>query len=267
MTPTTMGVRAAFTLVGVAALTACHDGLQGELGNGWFEYQCVNDTDTFCSDRGTGFRSRRADFPEFVGVGGRFRMDYEPPLFGSAGQVRTASSERIARRDDHFIVVSAGHGGLFARERSGQVLDVVHLDCRAVANVGVERDGEVRGSVELALGFAASVRVLPVTSNDEVLAGAFSYSFTVDDPDRLTVRSHDGPRVRLVGDAPGRTRLHVNLSGQEFTLEVDVVDRQAPEPTGDSGASQTPATQEPDAQLPITDDDASFAEADEDGGA
>ena len=195
--------------------------MRGELGHGEFIYDCFNSTDIWCLD------DDEPDFPGAIAVGARFKMSFEPDtVFDSDATVVSASDETISGSAQEFMMEREGRHGLFARELSGEIVDVVHVAGRPVERVLVtlSREGASR-RIEIPTGRSTRLTAHPLSADDELLAGALRYSWRSADRDVFVVGDVDrGLRVSVQGVAPGNGELIISLLGEEHVIDVTVVE-------------------------------------------
>jgi hypothetical protein len=220
----------------VALLTvplACGDGpggaaVQGELGDGFFRYVCVGSSDSYCPDGMTA-----SSFPEAIAVGGRFSLRYEPKGGGALPVVEPGSRTAISKSGDVFTLHEPGFVAVLAQDAFGDVIDLLHLRSRRVANIAVLRDAMEHSMVRLEPGERVDLAAQPRDELHTPLAGSLAYAWTSSDPEVFVVTSDSSDDdITIEAVTPGQALLAVEAGGYELTVAVHVTP--GGDPTTDS---------------------------------
>jgi len=205
--------RGAHGLLGfaLAALSGC--GTAGELGQGYFEYQCIDASDPTCG--GLDFSP---DIPTLIAQSARARVAYDPTSDSTTFEVTPAAPLLASVQDGAIVFHEPGEIALLAR-RGGKVADFVHVRISVIDHLSVT------GGEELSLseGQEAQIRVTPVGPTEQALAGALAYSWVSKDPqiaDVIPVIASD--KATIEGKAPGSTTITVSVGSVSKDITVSV---------------------------------------------
>jgi hypothetical protein len=215
------------TLLAVVGLTLLAPGCEdeedwdprerGDLGNGRFVYECLNETDSACTDGGA------AVLPLAVAVGGRFDMLFDVSS-GPQPMVIAPAGDFVRRVDRGFQVQREGEFALLAVNGNSEVIDLKHLRAAQTAEVRVQI-GEQLPVARLALaeGQTVSLLAVPFDRQGVRLGGALAYAWRSSDESLLSFESISQlNRVRVRGHRAGTTTLVVEVAGTPFSVAVQV---------------------------------------------
>jgi hypothetical protein len=242
---------------GLLALAACMDDdpeydatrERGDLGNGRFLYDCFNQTDAACEDGD-------ATLPKVLAVGARFELRF---AVGDGAQptVIAPGFDFVRRIDGGFQVRAPGQFALLAVNGNREVIDIKHLLAAQIAEVRVQRRGDLpTTSLRLSPGEAVELVAAPFDTTGAKLGGSLDYAWR--SPDEELVRVESLPvlnRVRVRAGTSGRVALQVEVAGATHVVDIVVGSGGSDAGTldaaaGDAGADaadETDAAEEPDA--------------------
>jgi hypothetical protein len=246
-----LGRRWALTLLSLAT-AACsgsggvNPGTVGELGEGVFNYQCVDDGDAVCNETASVDSQAvetdlgvNGELPTAVAVGARFDVHYFGQITTDDGEILLLDVVPARSEDVHnkggFIITSPGLFAFLARSPKGVVADFTHLEAMVPTDLDIWKD-EVRvSSFELMEGAEAN---LAVVANDDAgiaLAGALPYTWESSDEDLVVV----GPagttgtpsggieinddEVRIIALAAGEAQLTVSRDDLSKQVTITVI--------------------------------------------
>jgi hypothetical protein len=247
-------------VLALAILPACKSNdpvvevVEGALGHGEFQWECVDDRDITC---GTGA------FPRAVALGSTFDLSFSVhdrvPNEVEVTRIESVSPHRLGD-DGDFLALLPGQAAVVALGPSYAIdfftldllpvtglslwmrpeeLDCVVVDCSDPGPV----EPTAGGPVELARGVSTDVVVVPDSAGIQ-LGGALNYTWTSATPERLAVTSSSGHGATLRGLAIGTAELVVQTGDHQQTFELTIgvgpdigPVRRPPGPTRDSAAS------------------------------
>ena len=163
-------------------------GTIGELGEGIFNYSCVDDGDAVCNETASVDSQAveidlgiNGEMPTAVAVGARFDIHYSGHVTTDDGETLLLSVVPARSEDVHnkggFIITSPGLCAFLARSPKGIVADFTHIEAIVPTDLDVWKDELRVTSFELMAGAETNLAVVP---NDDVgiaLAGALPYAW------------------------------------------------------------------------------------------
>jgi hypothetical protein len=190
---------------------------RGELGNGHFLYECLNDTDSACLDGGT------ATLPQAIAVGGRFDMRF-PVVSGAQPTVIAPASAFVRRAGTGFEVLREGQFALLAVNGNTEVVDFKHLRAANTAEVRVQVGSQPPvARLALAEGQTASLVAAPFDRDGIKLGGALVYTWRSSDPSCVSVDSLTQlNRVSVRANNACVANLITEVAGTTFSVAVQV---------------------------------------------
>lgn len=239
----------ALLAVGCGASSGELPGTLGELGEGTFRYNCVDDGDAVCNttnaiDRSLAEREFgiNGEIPQAIAVGARFDLIYQgsvnyegDPL---AVQTQPAQKEGVHERGG-FTITKAGQYAFLAKSPKGVVADFTHLLAVDVSELRVWQDEQTITDLTLEIDAEAQLAVTPMDADALPLAGGFSYTWESSDPTVLVVDEPgsigtptsgvelNNDELRVVALGAGTATLTVttevnDMSPQALTIAVTV---------------------------------------------
>jgi hypothetical protein len=220
-------------------------GTLGELGEGSFQYACIEDGDAVCNETTAvdaqavrGDLGDGVELPAAVAVGARFDLTYQGTveLLGEPLLVAVEPARPDVVDDKGgFVVREPGNMAFLARNPGKDVTaDLVHLRAERVDGLELWHDEQRVKSITMKAGNETHVAVVPLDAGGVRLAGAVRYTWTASDAAILGV---DEPgttgtptsgveiandEVRLVALAAGAAKLSVE-SRDDHVKELSVV--------------------------------------------
>ena len=126
----------------------------------------------------------------------------------------------------------AAEAAFLARKSDGEVIDFVLVTAHEATQLVLWADEEEVESVELDLGESVELTVVPANEDGQLLGGALSYTWSVEDSNIARIGRVDSvadeQRVNNSGDlllkglAPGQTTLRVTSGGLGLDVLVEV---------------------------------------------
>lgn len=208
-------------VLGLAACDVTDTGRSGELGRGFFFYECDDNPDDGFCDRGALDR----EFPAAVATGARFRIDYRADDPAVHFDIVSGCLDCMERTPDGFVMSDEGRAPLLVENGEGEIYDVLHIEAKAAAELTVRVDGEVWPDGELLLvqGETYELGATPRAADGTELGGALDYEWALGDEAVVeglsaTIRND----VELHATAEGETTVTVRSGELELTIPVRV---------------------------------------------
>ncbi len=173
-------------------------GTIGELGEGIFNYSCVDDGDAVCNETNSVDTQKvetdlgiNGELPTAVAVGARFDIQYFGHVTADDGQVLLLDVVPARSEDVHtmggFIITSPGRFAFLARSPKGIVADFTHLEAIVPSDLDLWKDELQVNSFELMEGGEANLAVVPNDDTGIALAGALPYTWESSDEQVIVV--------------------------------------------------------------------------------
>ena len=226
-------------LVACKSSTTEHGVQAGELGRGTFTYSCGSGADAECNDNSDLAIVDPATNLPSVAVGATFSIGYKSNQTNAVGISQSGDLDLLA-------VDSKGSKPGFLAKRAGFVAvvgvylvneDLVHvhveeLDHLEFANTTPTAGGSFKGAVTvpgLTVSASAAVaptmllRVVPMTKDRRLLAGALACQWTSTDPTLIQI---DGPAtqnivsIKLLKSGTGKLHVTLGTLASDVTLTV-----------------------------------------------
>lgn len=190
---------------------------RGELGNGHFLYECLNDTDSACVDGGA------ATLPQAMAVGGRFEMRF-PVVSGAQPTVIAPAPLFVRRVGTSFEVLREGQFAMLAVNGNTEVVDLKHLRAANTAEVRVQTGNQPPvARLLLAEGQTLSLVAAPFDRDGVKLGGALVYTWRSSDPSCVSVDSlAQLNRVSVRARGACVASLITEVAGTAFSVAVQV---------------------------------------------
>jgi hypothetical protein len=221
-------------------------GTLGELGEGTFRYQCVDEGDAVCNTSAAVDTNLvetelgiNGELPAAVAVGARFDLVYIGDFTTDDGEVLLLETIPARSEDVHnkggFIIQKAGSFGFLARSPKGIVADFTYVEAVDAAELEVWKDELRVTDFELTVGASSDLGVVAVDDTGLSLAGALPYTWTSSDPAVLgiapvgSIGSNDGieindDEVRIEALSGGAAVLTVSRGEINKTITVTVLE-------------------------------------------
>lgn len=197
------------------ACDAVEPGTQGELGEGFFTYECLSDQDVGCQ----GFPPGEAEIPDAVAVESKFDVE-----FGSAPANIEAGSESLVKvLDVGFKALTPGRVAIMARAtEDGRIIDFVHVNL--VVPAAIELTGEGMGpEIRMQDGDMWEWVASPVTEDGTRLAGTLVAEWTTSDDGVVQVSEGLPTHVStLYAMGPGTATITIRAGAITRAVEVTV---------------------------------------------
>lgn len=208
-------------VLGLAACDVTDTGRSGELGRGFFFYECDDNPDDGFCDRDAFDR----EFPAAVAMGAYFRIDYRPDDSAAYVDVVSGCLDCMERTADGFVMTTEGRAPLLAETGSGEIYDVLHIEAKAAAELTVRIDGEVWPDGELLLvrGESYELGATPRAADGTELGGALDYEWTIGDEavvEGLSASIRNDIELRAA--AVGETTVTVQAGELRYEIPVRV---------------------------------------------
>lgn len=207
-------------LLGLVACDVTDTGRSGELGRGYFFYECDNNPDDGFCDRAPLDR----EFPDAVATGSLFRIDYEPQ---DSVYVNIVSGclDCMERTPDGFVMTTEGRAPLLVENGEGEIYDVLHVEAKTAADLVVRVDGDAWPDGELLLvqGAVHELGATPQAADGTELGGSLDYEWEIADETVVELMS-SGIRndIELRAVAEGETTVTVRSGELSFEIPVRV---------------------------------------------
>ncbi len=214
------------------------DSTTGELGRGHFQYICAGTNDVWCPD---GIEAQ--SFPSAFAVMGSFSLAYYPEDGKALPEVQPGSRSAITKQGDVFTIQMPGYVAVLAQTTFGDVVDLLHLSARPVAQLEIEAGGAPLSMAELGLGERVRLRARPQDAGGVLLAGSLSYAWTSTDETVVRLTSDGASRqVEIEAVGTGSAELQIAVGGHfaQFVVQVS----ETPPGTGEGTDSSTTASDE-----------------------
>jgi len=217
--------------------SACYDDpgvLAGEVsGSNKFRYVC-DDSAAVESCSGTA-----SVFPSAVAKGSKFRLSIDSASASEVDELRPISDEVVGTdASGAWVCGTEGIAGFVAFDRSGRVVDYVHVKVQTPTRLAVESygttitgynrsSGSVVSTATVRVGAKLNLSATPFGTNGTPLAGAVPYAWTPDTDGIVRVVNLGSPTapsafVTVTGVKAGTTRIRVEGAGVSTDFEVRV---------------------------------------------
>ncbi|HEU4406582.1 MAG TPA: hypothetical protein VFS43_15050 [Polyangiaceae bacterium] len=229
-----------------AALAGCdasdydQSRVEGELGRGDFNYECISPADVACEYRCTLFtcqasatNERASVFPSRVAVGGLFALTYVHEGADASSRYRVVpaspswvdtpagANPSVASAAETFVAKRAGQLAFLARNQAGQVADLLHVEFVPLDHLEVNDFGAVTAAVKLSPGESINLQAYPQGVDGRSLGGALSYAWSSSDEAVAAVAvGSASDRVKIEAKAEGTATVRVAVG--EVTREVSI---------------------------------------------
>jgi len=183
----------AITAVTALAATGCDElDLQGQLGNGEFQYQCGGPGDAACDGTYTilGFDLDRDVLP--VAVGANFGMSFDD----EDATVVPASEAMVSVNGTTLRYQTAAAVDFLAMSKKGEVIDFAPLTGEEPTALHIYYDGTAVSSISESAYRDIEIAAAPVAGG-QVLGGGLTYSWTVQG-DNVTLVDGGSDNVAIV---------------------------------------------------------------------
>lgn len=218
-------------------LTGTPNGKFGDLGNGYFQYECTNEWDVMC--RWGGYPT---DFPLQIALGSRFSMAYEPTnssLGGTPITVEPVSTEWISPAGAAFQALKPGSVSIIARStKDGRVVDYLHVDVVKAFDLDVLT---AEGGLPARTVFRGSQMTLIATPYDvygDSLPGSLAWTWGSSDEGVVSLESVNGtPKMILYASGKGVAEVTISSGGATRTLTIEVLEKPGGVTVTDAGPS------------------------------
>lgn len=175
------------------------DGTLGQLGEGVFRYECVEDSDARCNQTGAVDTFEVSsdigvdpELPTAVAVGARFDLTFVGDTVTDDGEFLVVDVEP-ARNDlvthsGGFVIETAGTFAFLARNGPKRIVtDFVHLDAHVATALDVWHAEEKVSSLSLDFAGETDVAVVAVSDAGIALAGALPITWSSSDPSIVAI--------------------------------------------------------------------------------
>jgi hypothetical protein len=194
----------------------------GELGQGVFIYECVNNDDPVCPE------SLIAEqFPEQIATGSMFDISFEQTAQDapqSAIDISSGSDTYISGVGDAFRANRAGVGVLLARRTvDGLTLDFVHLTIVDLVEIEITQPNTDAPLIVMHPNEEQELRATPMAENGMVLGGAVDFVWSSSDESVVQpVLASPSAFMLVVAGVAGQAVLTVEAEGQSAELTITV---------------------------------------------
>jgi hypothetical protein len=217
-------------------------GTPGELGDGTFEYVCVNRGDAKCSsaesiddfERVYDFRSKTA-LPRAVAVGATFGVRYAGTV-RSEGQVMLVTVSAASRNDEVtpgvFSLSQPVEAAFIATANDGTAVDFVVVTALEAEELSIWQSQREVTSLNLQVGQRALLTVAPRSATGTLLAGALRYQWVTTRPqavalgrvtsDTLEDEIMNQGDISILGVSEGNAVVRVRSGNLEAAVRVEV---------------------------------------------
>lgn len=208
----------------ILLVTCLEPGSQGDLGQGRFVYECIDETDSYCNPSSFDWSE---PIPEAIATGASFVVEFQRDGLYSATQVFSASPAMLKQQDDGFVALLPGRVAILARE-NGKVVDFYHLLIEDPTQVKVDLVSDSRvlqewiQFLDLQPGERVQLRA-SLLGGSGTLAGAVDCQWIIEDDAVASFEPSSGNRsTELLAVGPGTTecRVIMGTTSARFTLTV-----------------------------------------------
>ena len=178
-------------------------------------------------------------FPSAVAKGSKFRLSIDSASASEVNKLRPISDEVVGTdATGAWVCGTEGIAGFVAFDRSGQVVDYVHVKVETPTRLAVEshsgtttgfdrRSGSVVSTATVRVGAKLNLSATPFGTNGTALAGAVPYAWTPTTDGIVRVTNLGTPAnpsafVTVTGVKAGTTRIRVEGAGVSTEFEVGV---------------------------------------------
>ena len=198
----------------------------GELGNGTFNYKCIDASDAACPT----LNADPTQFPEAIAVGGKFKLLYTPKSStADVGSPKLApiSFEYLSGSNEAFTALLPGTGGIVARASTdGSVVDYLPVKIKAVTAIKlIDLGNNVPApQVQVDRGRQLTFTSHAMSSTGTPLAGAIEYTWIISNPAVLAL-DQGNPTSKMSVTAKLGGKATITVKAGEITsdpIEVTV---------------------------------------------
>jgi len=219
------------------ALSSCSSGdgsINGNLGNGTFNYTCVSSDDPACPQSSATVINETpttpTNFPPALASGAHFKVGYTPsdPTKGGNPALKPVAPEYISAlsADGSLTALKPGKDSLVARSSvDGLVYDFTVINVLPISSLAVTSvDGQpIPGDVTLNLGSTTSYLATALGPHDEKLAGAVDYTWSSNNPSVVKIeQGNPTAHVDLDALSNGSAVLTVTQGSLTITIPITV---------------------------------------------
>ncbi|MCH9683237.1 MAG: hypothetical protein K0V04_17515 [Deltaproteobacteria bacterium] len=208
-------------LLGLSACDFTDTGRTGELGHGYFFYECDNNPDDGFCDRAALDR----EFPAAVAVGSMFKIDFEADDGTEHLDLVSGCLDCLQRTTEGFTMPAPGRAPLLAENGEGEIFDILHVEAKDTADIVVRVDGEPwpDGQLVLLPTTMHDLTATPQAADGTELGGALAYSWEIADESIVQFSSSSARNdVSLIAITPGETTITVSTGDISFEIPVEV---------------------------------------------
>lgn len=216
------------------ALSSCSSGageINGNLGNGAFQYDCVSSDDPACpSSDPTQIGSSPANFPAALASGAHFKVTFTANDASKGGNpsVKPVAPEYLSAlsADGSFTALKPGDDALVARSSvDGLVFDFTDITISPISSLGVTTsDGQpLPTDLQLSTGGTKTLLATALGPRSEKLAGSVDYTWKSSD-DTIVHLEEGNPTAHVDVDAvkAGSATLTVTQGTMTVTIPITV---------------------------------------------
>ncbi|MDB4996121.1 MAG: hypothetical protein JWM74_3553 [Myxococcaceae bacterium] len=197
----------------------------GELGNGTFNYKCLDASDAACPT----LNADPQQFPEAVAVGGKFKLLYTPKSSTEdVGSPKLApiSFEYLSGSNEAFTALIPGTGGIVARASTdSSVVDYLPVKIKAVTAIKLIDLGNNVPAPQVQVDRGRQLTFTSHAMNGTTpLAGAIEYTWIISNPAVLAL-DQGNPTSKMSVTAKLGGKATITVKAGEITsdpIEVTV---------------------------------------------
>ncbi|GMV42696.1 MAG: hypothetical protein AMXMBFR64_44120 [Myxococcales bacterium] len=227
----------------IIAATSCDDvvvtplGKFGDLGNGYFQYECTNTWDVMCR-----YGAYASDFPRQIALGARFSMAYEATngdLNNIPITVEPVSVEWIAPAGAAFQTKKQGNVAIIARStKDGRVVDYIHVDVVQAFDLDVLTEAGGVPPKTVFAGAEVSLVATPYDVYGDSLPGSLAWTWGTSNDAVVSLATVNGtPKMLLYANGKGAAEVTVASGGTTRTLKFEVLAKPGGGYGSDAGGS------------------------------
>jgi hypothetical protein len=204
--------------------------VSGALGNGSFEWYCVDEADPVCPDQ------RR--FPTAVALGATFRVDFDADTVNEATQIESGSTAFLVEQpgtEGEFVAVGEGTASIVVYASGHRLLDLIYVDVVAPDRLAMRSSGVVGG---MDPGDYGTVTANAVDATGATLAGSLLYAWHAD-PDGIVeiVPSGNDDVVEVRARSAGLANVYAAVGDLLVGMSVEVIQPVPPPTTTATGST------------------------------